>query len=123
MYKHKDTQRHRYQCRPTPGPVQLPTSSSWAALGRVSGFLSSAVFRKSLNSRDLQTQSLREAQKREMPQMPQGLLNLMEVLFLFASDHNPHFAPSMGSTVLNYSDYLYENHQSGQARNEIFLYP
>lgn len=72
MYKHRDPRRHRYQCRPIPGPVLVPTSSSWAALGRVSGFLSSAVFRKSLNSRDLQTQSLPEAQNRERPQMPQG---------------------------------------------------
>lgn len=34
--------------------------------------MSSAVFRKSLNSRDLQTQPLRAAQKRGRPQTPQG---------------------------------------------------
>lgn len=49
--------------RPKEGPAAAPgeardplTSSSCAALGRVSGFLSRAVFRKSRNSADLGAQ-------------------------------------------------------------------
>lgn len=94
-------------CRPSPGAGVVPTSSSWAALGRVSGFLSSAVFRKSLNSKDLKTQFLASSSEEEKASNTTGVCSIpLQVMSWLAPGHNYRFASSMGKLVLSYSDYL-----------------
>lgn len=79
----------------------VPTSSSWAALGRVSGFLSSAVFRKSLNSRDLQT-VIENSSEEGKTSNTTADSSIAQVLSLFPSGYNLCFTPSMGSPVLSF---------------------
>lgn len=79
----------------------VPTSSSWAALGRVSGFLSSAVFRKSLNSRDLQT-IIESSSEEGKTSNTTGDSSIAQVLSLFPFGHRLCFTPRTGSPALSF---------------------